>query len=169
MMKIILDSTSLERMIGGDQEFEIEIRNSVIQAFAKRHLKAIINDEWFQSFLKEETNQIKETCQQELMSLMWDVNKSPGAWGTTKSKLILKPELQLKLREEANLAVSREISKAMESTIKQAIEVMESRLKYISEQIDRNLDEKLKAITEVSVKAKIQNHILNIMKGIEIE
>jgi len=32
---------ALERLIGGDSELEIEIRNSIVQAFTNKHLKAI--------------------------------------------------------------------------------------------------------------------------------
>lgn len=32
---------ALERLIGGDSEFEIEIRNSVVQEFAKKHIKCL--------------------------------------------------------------------------------------------------------------------------------
>jgi hypothetical protein len=30
---------ALERLIGGDNEVELELRNWVVQAFAKKHLK----------------------------------------------------------------------------------------------------------------------------------
>ena len=38
-MKIILDLPALERLIGNDTEIEVELRNSIVQAFAKKHLK----------------------------------------------------------------------------------------------------------------------------------
>ena len=34
---------ALERLIGGDTELEIEVRNSVIQKFAEKHLKPLAN------------------------------------------------------------------------------------------------------------------------------
>lgn len=36
---------ALERLIGGDTELEIEVRNSIVQEFAKKYLKGIINEE----------------------------------------------------------------------------------------------------------------------------
>ena len=35
---------ALERLIGNDNELEIQLRNSVAQDFATRHLKALVND-----------------------------------------------------------------------------------------------------------------------------
>jgi uncharacterized protein YqeY len=41
-MKIQINSlAALERLIGGDTELEIEVRNSVVQAFSKKHLKSV--------------------------------------------------------------------------------------------------------------------------------
>ena len=41
-MKIQINSLeAVERLIGGDTEVEIEVRNSVVQEFAKKHLKAV--------------------------------------------------------------------------------------------------------------------------------
>ena len=34
---------ALERLIGGDTDVEIEIRNSIVQEFAKKHLKAMVS------------------------------------------------------------------------------------------------------------------------------
>lgn len=43
-IKIQINSLeALERLIGGDSELEIDIRNSVVQKFSKRHLKDIAN------------------------------------------------------------------------------------------------------------------------------
>jgi len=45
-IKIQINSVeALERLIGGDTETEIEIRNSVVQQFAKRHLKAVAQEQ----------------------------------------------------------------------------------------------------------------------------
>lgn len=41
-VKIQINSIeALERLIGGDSAFEIEVRNSVVQDFSKKHLKAV--------------------------------------------------------------------------------------------------------------------------------
>lgn len=45
-MKIQINSLeALERLIGGDTEVEIDIRNSVVQEFTKKHLKAIATND----------------------------------------------------------------------------------------------------------------------------
>lgn len=45
-MKIQINSLeALERLIGGDTDLEIEVRNSVVQDFTKKHLKALATSE----------------------------------------------------------------------------------------------------------------------------
>lgn len=38
-----MDSSAVERLIGGDSETEIELRSSIVQAFAKKYLKGVID------------------------------------------------------------------------------------------------------------------------------
>ena len=43
MSKVVLQINSIdviERLIGGDSEVEVDIRNNVVQRFAEKHLKA---------------------------------------------------------------------------------------------------------------------------------
>ena len=44
-MKLSLNLPALERLIAGEDELEVEIRQNIAEAFAKRHLKTIINNE----------------------------------------------------------------------------------------------------------------------------
>jgi len=45
-MKIQINSlAALERLIGGDSNVELEIRENIVQEFAKKHLKPLANDE----------------------------------------------------------------------------------------------------------------------------
>ena len=42
-MKIQINSLeALERLIGGDTQVEIEIRNSIVQEFTKKYLKSLV-------------------------------------------------------------------------------------------------------------------------------
>lgn len=44
---------ALEKLIGGDTKVEVDIRNSVVQAFATKHLKCIANEILNDTFKKE--------------------------------------------------------------------------------------------------------------------
>lgn len=52
MVKLHLDLPALERLIGGDTEIEIAVREGIVQSFAKRHLKAVVNTGVLEPYLK---------------------------------------------------------------------------------------------------------------------
>jgi hypothetical protein len=52
-MKIQLDTKALERLIGGESEIEVELRNSVVQEFAKKHLKPLVNSSTLGKVMEE--------------------------------------------------------------------------------------------------------------------
>lgn len=43
-MKVTLTIPTLERLIGGDTELEVEIRKSIVYEFSKRHLSAVAKE-----------------------------------------------------------------------------------------------------------------------------
>ena len=53
---------ALERLIRGDSETEVEIRNNVVQRFAEKHLKPLINSDSATSTL----NQIRQHVESEI-------------------------------------------------------------------------------------------------------
>lgn len=65
--KISLDLNALERLIGGDTDVEIELRETVANEFAKRRLKTFINDhtmarlhmQWQETWKNEIETQIR--------------------------------------------------------------------------------------------------------------
>lgn len=50
---------ALERLIGGDSELEIEIRNSVVQQFSKKHLKSLATDDLMKSAEQSVCNEVE--------------------------------------------------------------------------------------------------------------
>lgn len=65
-MKIQLNSLeALERLIGGDSEVEIEIRNSIVQEFTKKHLKALVNEILAKEVIQEAARQAKNQLREE--------------------------------------------------------------------------------------------------------
>lgn len=56
---------ALERLIGGDTEIELEIRNNIVQAFTKKYLKQLVNEAQIKyEILREVTPSIKKVAQE---------------------------------------------------------------------------------------------------------
>lgn len=100
-IKIQLNSLdALERLIGGDSTVEVEIRNSIVQEFAKRHLKSIA-----ESTVNGLTFAAREACNEKIKEVFGQYDSDNLYY----RKFILNPDLQTTLREQAKLAVGDEI------------------------------------------------------------
>ena len=66
-MKIQLDAKALEALIGGNTEAEIEIRGSIVQAFAKKYLKAVANEH----IVQKAKYTVEEFVRKEIASISW--------------------------------------------------------------------------------------------------
>ncbi len=62
---------ALERLIGGDSQLEIELRNSIVQEFAEKYLKAVANSEVIDSKLEKLKNGLIEQFNSECEKKNW--------------------------------------------------------------------------------------------------
>jgi BMFP domain-containing protein YqiC len=71
MMKLQLDLETLEQMIGGNNPFHLEIREGIVQTFARRHLKSLVNTKILRGMrqeIDEEIKKVKKTLLDELLA-----------------------------------------------------------------------------------------------------
>lgn len=124
-MKIQLDEKALERLIGGDSEIEVELRSNVVQAFAKRHLKGVIEEKYLDELKKEICDYF---------------------WGFNSNRYELKPEVKQMIAGEVKKVIGAEIKKATEEGYKEIVDNLnaEMQLKFneIVDWIKNNLNEK---------------------------
>ena len=94
-VKIQINSLSaLERLIGNDNELELELRQSIVESFAKKHLTCIANNPFFQKEIKELQKDIKISIQNEVKNSIGQYERK--GWSPT---LILKEEIIQKIQE----------------------------------------------------------------------
>lgn len=104
-IKIQINSVdALERLIGGDTETEIEIRNSVVQEFAKRHLKAVAQEQM--------TVALKNTLIQEIRDKF--LKETGRGW---KTDFVLNNEVSKLIQEEVKGIINTELSDVIRKTI----------------------------------------------------
>lgn len=116
----IASLAALERLLGNDSEVEFEIRQSVAENFAKKHLKAIASDAIMQA--KERT--ILDAVTRELFT-----NGPKDYWGNPRP--VLKSELTQPLRtlvqEEIYTVARQVVSEVLE------VEVLKEKLRKLSD------------------------------------
>ena len=75
---------AVERLIGGDETMELSLRNSIVQEFAKRHLKAIANDVGFKRLCIQIVDETKGAIQHAKEEITEAVSKAAdeefGTW-----------------------------------------------------------------------------------------
>lgn len=138
---------ALERLIGGDTELEIEIRNSVVQNFADKHLKSVANTKNFKDLETAIQNYIKDTF----------LKEEGGTWSS--KKLVFKDDIlqqfKASLVNQAQTVLNEKVKEALETvgakkriedTVNNAVEriVNEIESKISSDHIERLVQKRLK-------------------------
>lgn len=137
-MKVqISNLEALERLLGGDTELEIEIRNSVVQNFANKHLKAVAKD----LLDKGITKGVEKFIRDEFFIT--------DSWGhitcfNPKTKELLDRQITDIVRKEVDLAIKEKIdfnviNKTVNERLSATLDYIDTELK--SKEMDRRLGE----------------------------
>jgi queuine/archaeosine tRNA-ribosyltransferase len=129
---------ALERLIGGDSQIEIDIRNSVVQKFAEKHLKPLANSPLIEDTVhklnKEITAQISDQCAKSIASFkkysdgsLYDVKLHP------EIKTNINREIESKIYEKVSELVTIAISESnLDSIVQRTVErVTENHVKQL--------------------------------------
>jgi len=151
--KIQLNSLSaLERLIGGDTELEVEIRNSVVQEFAKKHLKCIADNE-----IASVEGNIRRSIREQIDSLYG--KEKYGRFG-----------YYYELSEDQNKAIRERVDECVNEAIKERLSELNltelidrSARSYIFNAVDKYVKEE--SIRD-AIRAGVKEKISSIMKEI---
>lgn len=132
-VKIQINSLeALERLIGGDSELEIEIRNSVVQKFTTKHLKALANS----MQVKVSENSIKKYIEEDFVDIIID------GW---KRKPVLKEDykylIEKKVEEEVSDTIHSEVAKYNDTLKDMVVDAVNRKHLLIEQMINNRLNE----------------------------
>ena len=106
---------ALERLIGGDSEVEVDIRNSVVQKFAEKHLKPLANapeiGEVLSAIKGEITKQIKEKCEKDIATFQ-------TSWGGSVHDIKLRPEIKAEIDRQVRSLTDKQVQEAVDEALK---------------------------------------------------
>jgi uncharacterized membrane protein YheB (UPF0754 family) len=145
-MKMILDGDAVERLIGGDTEIEVQVRNSIVQSFTKRYLKSIANSDEFKEIIEREKSVLRGLVIEQVTLAACDVKKD--SWGRPE-KYTLKPDVEklIKIRADMKIAtlVEDHIRKRLDELIQTLDSIIDERVnRYAGKVIDELVDKKFK-------------------------
>ena len=140
---------ALERLIGGDTELEIEVRNSVIQKFAEKHLKPLANSS---AFKKIEDQLRKDAADQ----LSGDIATFKRDWQGYVSDIKLRPEIKDEMSRQVRTMIDDKIREAVTEAVtfwaneKEVEDRITKRMAYYTDELIK--DEVRKRIEELKKK-----------------
>lgn len=137
---------ALERLIGGDSEVEIEIRNSVASRFAEKHLKPLLNS----SDVLEIVRKLKEQMdKQTIDTLNKEVANFKVTWGEIRD-VTVKPEIKAALDSAVRNAVNKVVADAVSDGLKT----------WGSEDLlERIIDKRIGSLVEEKIRARINERL----------
>jgi hypothetical protein len=141
-MKLQINSLdAIERLIGGDTEIELDIRGSIVQAFAKKHLKCIADSPQLKSIMAGLADDAIKVVSAQLGTVT-----GTQYWNQ-------KINLNREVREELVKAAREAAQAEMAAAIKKAVE--EVKADVTSGYIEKIVKSHVKATLDAEVKAAV--------------
>lgn len=157
-IKIQINSlAALERLIGGDSDIEIQVRNNIVQEFTKRYLKDLVATEELKRFKNEIINSVRE----EIKANIHEEIKVPGY---TYPRSVIKPEVKKELINSVRADIMSEICDEIKTNlgVDKAKEIIESETQNVLNNLLRKLSkESLEATINLRVKTKLREILDN--------
>lgn len=138
---------ALERLIGGDNTLELEIRQSVVTEFVKKHLKGLVDSRIVQIASTELRASIDETVRKQISATIGEYQQS----GYGARKFILHNDLKAEIKNQLVVALDKTINEVI-------TEIMPGVEKQIEESFVRVMNYKIDQI----VRDKVNDHLKKI-------
>lgn len=150
--KIQLNSLeALERLIGGDTELEIEIRNSVVQKFAEKHLKPVAAE----ISLESVENRITEMAREKLEK---DVATFKHRWGGTLTDLKLHPDIVKEIEKQVSILVSDTVRESVNAAIERW---------YSPEELKKRINSEIDYINKQTIRKAVKEKFQQLLDSAE--
>jgi len=146
-MKVSLTLPALERLIAGDTEIEVEIRQQIAENFAKRHLKTILNDATWQAAAKE----WRETLDKEVRRVATELNTKRSADERVATEATFATHCW-PLRD----AIERAAAKAVETAV---VKVVEQQKFYMQREVQNAVNKAMEKEIEKQVQEGIKKRL----------
>jgi 6-pyruvoyl-tetrahydropterin synthase len=145
MTKIQINSLeALERLIGNDNELEIEIRKNIVYDFSKKHLKGVADEEFITKLTESLTNQVREEYFIQIKN----------TW-SNKVDFYLNDTLKNLIRTEIANLINRQVKDMIRKQIEEKTQ-LENISKWITEELAPNLlKEKLDKLVDTEIKKRL--------------
>jgi hypothetical protein len=128
---------AIERLIGGDSQLELDIRNNIVQKFAEKHLKPLVNDAKLDALFAKVTESYKEEAKK-------IIGEKLGKFKTInwRESFVLNDNIKMAIRQEAQTKIMEQVDAAAQAvTEKFTPEYFD---KLISKRVDDEVNRRIR-------------------------
>lgn len=143
-MHVSLTLPALERLIGGETEIEVHLRQQIVEKFAEKHLKAIVKSAAWQAAYKQWQAELEATVSKILQEYIAAQQvKDPEMPGTNSG---------YKLRHAIEQAADAAVSQAVRRVVESQTRYMQG---MVSTAVDRAMEVEIKKRIDAGVTARL--------------
>ncbi len=169
-LRLTLTTAAVERLIGGDTEVEMDLRQAIVAEFTRRHLGPLLNSPEFQKVVTA----YNETIQAEAAKAFGEL-KRDKSWGPFRYELA--PEVQEAIRAASLDAIKDELAKVREEVRAEVLKVREAAQERIKAQMDavvatirhdlyaavnKVINDELRGVVRVQIERVLENVKVNL-------
>ena len=158
-MKLQINSLeALERLIGGDNEVELDLRNSVVQAFTNKHLRGLAESHAIVEGKRITEGLLKAVTKEAIAALgLQETEVSSGGYYPTKTKVL---SLTADAMNQLRAIVQKELSGAVWTITTEEVKKRKAELdEYVADQIKAYADKYLKKKVDEAILATVREKL----------
>ncbi|ODU02299.1 MAG: hypothetical protein ABS79_00645 [Planctomycetes bacterium SCN 63-9] len=145
-MRIELDASALERLLGGDTEVTIHLRQLIVNEFCKKQLKPLLNDAVFRRVSAEWEAQLRKELDARLAELKADFEERSE-----------RPGLPSSLQWNLGKAVKQAAQAAVDAAVRDIIEYQKRHwTREIAEAVERAIPLEIEKAVAAGVQARLE-------------
>ena len=136
---------ALEKLIGGDTQVELDIRNNIVQAFAEKHLKAVAGTQQVNNAIAN----IRASIEQEVRA---ECTRSFGDYSNVWNR-------QIKLDDKIKSVIKQEVLTQIQSIIDSYLKEIVSSPEWIKEKLEKQIKQLILNIVNSELQVKISDAV----------
>lgn len=123
--KLQLDAPALERLLGGNTKLELELRQTVVEEFARKHIKALVADQHFESSCQTAAESVKQELNQIIENQLEQIGiKLEKTYGKGY-KIVLPEALRQSVRDMIQLELNNMIKQVISDCIQSSLQELD--------------------------------------------
>ena len=146
-MKLVLDSKALERLLGGDETLEIELKTNIANQFAEKHLKSLVSSQLLLATKGKVESMVKE-----------EITGNAGGWNISAISPKYQDLILFTLKTALMTLIEAEVKKVLDSGhYKELVDtfVQKEASRIANEWTSGDIEKRIQAAADEKIRTKL--------------